>query len=73
MKALFCAPTNFFDLASLRQAVRLACFAASSLGALAVPAGGGDEAGGAKAATKFAANEKSTRQAETAGSKERMV
>jgi hypothetical protein len=34
MKAVFCAPTSFFARACLRQAVRLACFAAASLSAL---------------------------------------
>lgn len=28
--AVFCAPTSFFDFASLRHAVRLTCFSAAS-------------------------------------------
>jgi hypothetical protein len=85
MKAVFCAPTNFFALACLRQFVRLACLAASSLPAPAPGAapGGGDEAaaaaaspalsGPAKAIAKLAAKEQITRQAAAAESKERMA
>jgi hypothetical protein len=43
-KAVFSALSNFLALASLRQAVRLACFAAASL-ATAVEAGVVVEAG----------------------------
>ena len=34
-KEVLSAPTSFFALASLRQAVRLVCFAAASLGGVA--------------------------------------
>ena len=58
-KEVLSAPTSFFALAFLRQAVRLACFAAASLGGAAegvpgaaaavagVAAGASAEAGGA--------------------------
>jgi hypothetical protein len=38
---VFSAPTSFFVLASLRHAVRLACFAAASLGGAVGDAGAG--------------------------------
>jgi hypothetical protein len=52
-KDVLSAPTSFFVFASLRQAVRLACFAAASLD-MGPVAGGGD--GGGTGAAGVSAN-----------------